>query len=406
MPRKIDRLNDKRGTGANFIVVWDAVKPVDEPVVESSIRARIIRAPLFSECQGCRYNVSVMTNDLRRKILYSLVIALLIYIGLALWSDWQDLVQALADFPWEWLPVVIGLTLFNYLGRLLKWLWYLRVVGVVISAYNGARLFGVGMLMVMTPGKAGEFLKSYMVKNVTGTPMSVTAPVILAERMTDGMAMLLLASFGLFAFPDTRARLIALFVFSGFISFIIIVQIRPLAFWLLGFAEHMPVIKRYAHHLHALYESSYIVFKPGTLLVAVTRGILSGGAEGLAYYVVLVGFGATPGPETVLVAIFIFSISAVIGAVFALPGGLGGVEGSMVALSMRILGLSSATATAAALLTRFCTLWMGVGIGVVSFLLWPELLAGSGEAKEELEEEMEEEDAQEQAGKPLIGESQ
>ena len=78
-----------------------------------------------------------------------------------------------------------------------------------------------------------------------------------------------------------------------------------------------------------------------------------------------------------LVAIFIFCISTVIGAVFALPGGLGGVEGSMVALSMRILGLSSASATAAALLTRFCTLWMGVGIGVVSFLLWPDLLAGS-----------------------------
>ena len=328
-----------------------------------------------------------MSNDLRRKIIISLVIALLIYVGLALWSDWQELAQALSEFPWAWLPAVIGLTLVNYAGRLWKWLWYLRLVGVSIAAWDGARIFGVGMLMVMTPGKAGEFLKSYMVKNVTGTPMTVTAPVVLAERLTDGMAMLLLASAGLFIFPDPRARLIALIVFMGFISFVIIVQYRVLALWFLNRAEQLPVVKGFAHNLHTLYESSYIIFRPNNLLIAVTVGVISWSAEGLAYYIVLVGFGATPGPETVLAAIFIFCISTVIGAVFALPGGLGGVEGSMVALSMRILGLSSATATAAALLTRFCTLWMGVGIGVVSFFLWPDLLAGSEEAERERAQE-------------------
>jgi uncharacterized protein (TIRG00374 family) len=324
-----------------------------------------------------------MSKDLSRKIIYSLVVALLIYVGLALWSDWQDLAQALIDFPWQWMPAVVGLTLLSYTARLLKWQWYLKVVGVQIARYDSARIFGVGMLMVMTPGKAGEFLKSYMVKNVTGTPMSVTAPVILAERMTDGMAMLVLAAAGLFAFPDPTARSVAAIVFFSFGAIIVIVQIRPLALWFLGLAEHIPIVKRFAHNLHTLYESSYIIFRPGNLLISLSIGVFSWGAVGLAYYIVLVGFGAPAGPQTVLVAIFIFSISTVIGAVFAMPGGLGGVEGSMVALSIRILNLSSASATAAALLTRFCTLWMGVGIGVVSFLLWPELLAGSEQAEKE-----------------------
>ena len=96
-----------------------------------------------------------------------------------------------------------------------------------------------------------------------------------------------------------------------------------------------------------------------------------------------------PGWQSLGIAIFIFNISTVIGAVIALPGGLGGVEGSMVAWSVRLFGLSTATATAAALLTRFSTLWMGVGIGVVSFLLWPDLLAGSEKARQELEAETE-----------------
>ena len=45
--------------------------------------------------------------------------------------------------------------------------------------------------------------------------------------------------------------------------------------------------------------------------------------------------------------------------------------------------MSTAAATGAALLIRFCTLWLGVGIGVVSFLLWPDLLAGADEAQRE-----------------------
>ena len=340
-------------------------------------------SPHFFPGWGHRYNGRIMSTDLQRKIIYSLTLALLIYVVMALWSDWHALAQALTEFPWAWLPLVIGLTLFNYGLRLLKWQWYLRVVGVDIPRRDSARIFGVGMLMVMTPGKAGEFLKSYMVKNVTGTPMSATAPIILAERMTDGVAMLLLASVGLFAFPDPTARTIAAIVFLSFVIVVGIIQIRPLALWFLGILERMPGIKRFAASFHTLYESSYTIFRPRNLFIALSVGMISWGAEGVAYFLVLVGFGAPATFQTMLIAIFIFNISTVIGAVFAMPGGLGGVEGSMVALSMRLLGLVGATATAAALLTRFCTLWMGVGIGIVSTMLWPELLAGSEAAQRE-----------------------
>lgn len=322
-----------------------------------------------------------MSNDLRRKLIFSLVLAFLFYIALALFSDWSKLTHALIDFPWGWLPLVITLTLVNYVGRLLKWQWYLNLLGVKIAWAESARIFGVGMLMVMTPGKAGEFLKSYMVKNVTGTPMSVTAPIILAERMTDGMAMLILASLGLFAYPDAKARSIAALVFLGLVLAIGVIQIRPLALWFLQFGHRLPVVHRFADHLLQLYESCYLIFKPRNLLISLVIGIVNWAAEGVAYFVVLVGFGVHLTLDSVLLAVFIFCISTVIGAVFAMPGGLGGVEGSLVALSTQIFGLSTAAATAGALLVRFCTLWLGVLIGVVSISLWSHLLAGSENAR-------------------------
>src|SRR4051812_30740649 len=115
-----------------------------------------------------------MSPDLRRKFFFSLIIGLLVYIVLALYSDWSQVTLALQHFPWLLLIPVIALTLVNYSGRCLRWHWYLRLLGTPIRLWDSTRIFGVGMMMVMTPGKAGEFLKPYMVKNVAGTPMSVT----------------------------------------------------------------------------------------------------------------------------------------------------------------------------------------------------------------------------------------
>ena len=325
-----------------------------------------------------------MSPDLRRKLFYSLALALILYVAFALWSDFNDLRAALQDFPWLWLIPVIALTLFNYSARLLRWHWMLRgLLHVPIRLYDTMRIFGVGMLMVMTPGKAGELLKSYMIKNVTGTAMSVTAPTIVTERLIDGAAMLLLAGVGLFTYPDRTAQLVAAAVLAVFVAGVVVVQYRPLALWFLGLGERTPGVKKFAHHLHAFYESTYILFGLRNLLLLLVIGMACWAAEGMAYGIVLIGFGAPATPATVFTAVFIFNISTVIGAVLALPGGLGGVEGSMIFWSRRLLGLTSAAATAAALLTRFCTLWMGVGLGVVSFLLWPNLLAGAESARAE-----------------------
>jgi uncharacterized protein (TIRG00374 family) len=322
-----------------------------------------------------------MSPDLRKKLIWSLVGALLLYVVIALLSDWQELTAALKSFPWEWLPLIIGLALINYIVRVFRWHWWLELVGVRITRWDSARIFGIGSLMVMTPGKVGELLKSYMVKNVTGTPMSTTAPVIVSERVIDGIAMLLLASVGLLAFPEPRAQILALALLVAFLVGIIIIQIRPLALKVLSFAHHIPVVHKFSDSLLAIYDSSYTIFRPLPLLLALTLGLIAWGTSGLAFGLVLAGFGAPLTWQTMFMAVFIFNISTVIGAVFAMPGGLGGFEGSAVFWVIRLFSLPAATATAAALLIRFCTLWLGVAIGVVSFLLWSQLLAGAESAQ-------------------------
>lgn len=325
-------------------------------------------------------DASTPAGNLRRRFVVFAAAALALYVGLAVYSDVSTLRATLAAFPWRVMPLVFGLTLVNYLGRLLKWLWYLRLVGAGVSWWDGTRVFGVGMSMVMTPGKAGELLKSYMVRNISGAPMRVTSPIVLAERLTDGVAMLILAGVGLAGFDDPRLRWTAAALMLAVAIVIGAVQFRPLAAWALGVGARLPVVGRHAASLGAFYESSYLLLRPANLAVAVAIGVVSWACEGLAFALVLHGVGVAADVHTTLTAVFIFSLSSVFGALVATPGGLGGTEGSLVALSTRLLGLPAAAATAAALLIRLATLWFGVALGIASLARWPDLLdRGEGE---------------------------
>lgn len=57
-----------------------------------------------------------------------------------------------------------------------------------------------GLVMSVTPGKMGELLKSYLVKQVNGTSISKTAPIVFAERATDFLSLTIMALIGAYYF--------------------------------------------------------------------------------------------------------------------------------------------------------------------------------------------------------------
>ncbi len=320
------------------------------------------------------------------QFLWSLLLALLVYIGLIVYGDWRQLSALLADFPWRWLPPTLGLTLVNFGVRLLKWHWYLRLIRTPISFGQSARIYGISFLMMMTPGKVGEFVRAFMVRNVSGAPFSVVAPVVLAERMTDGLAMILLAGLGLLAIDDGRIRMAAMTALLVIAVIIIAIQVRPLALWFLALGHRLPLVNRVVDKLAAFYESSYFLLRPKYLIASVLIGVVSWASQGVGFYLILLGFGVEASVSSMLAAVSAFNISTVVGAVVATPGGLGGVESSLAALSIQLLDLSRPAAAAAALVIRFATLWFGVAIGLVSLALWPHLLTfQKGMAVEEQE---------------------
>ncbi len=310
-----------------------------------------------------------MPDRLRGRFLLSLGLGLCVVLALSLWGDVERIGQAFAQFRWRYLPLILGLTLLNYLLRFIKWHYYLGQIEARVERGDSAAIFLSGLSMVMTPGKVGEFLKSYLLKQVAGTPMSASAPVVLAERLTDGIALLLLAVAGLALFRHGWPASGGLALIAALaVLCVALVQHRPTAERLLDLASKLPLVGRWAAHLRSFYESAYRLLTLKNLLLAVGIGLVSWSGECVAFYLVLLGLGLPDGWLLLVTASFILAASTLLGSASLLPGGLGLADASVTGLLLLLSDVTRDVAVAATLLIRFCTLWFGVVVGVAALL--------------------------------------
>ena len=238
-------------------------------------------------------------------------------------------------------------------------------------------IFFSSFTMVMTPGKVGELLKSFLLRRVAGTPIAASAPIILAERMTDGLAMVFLAAIGLVNFGFGWPVLVVTLV--GALLATALIQHRPTAERLLAAGERTGPLASRIHHLRDFYESSYEILRPRPLGLAVLCGVVSWAGECVAFYLVLIGLGLPTSWSLLIAATSILALSTLIGSVSMLPGGLGVADASiafLLTLAIASPPMTGDIAVAGSLLIRFATLWFGVILGAIVVVIYRHLFSG------------------------------
>jgi uncharacterized membrane protein YbhN (UPF0104 family) len=224
------------------------------------------------------------------------------------------------------------------------------------------------MVMAVTPGKVGEVLKSYLLKRVNGTPISASAPIVLAERVTDGLAMLLLMGFGLTLYAPARPAFFVLLALT--VLGLLVLQSRPLVIWIANVVLKLPYGPRIVPRLLTAYDSSRRLLSWPILLPSTLLSLVSWFGECVAMYYVLRGLGV-PGSFLLLQqATFVFAASTLFGLVSFLPGGLGVSEASSTGLLVLLIPMATGPATTATIIIRFCTLWFGVTLGAIALAIF------------------------------------
>lgn len=327
-------------------------------------------------------------KGLARSIVLSVAAGVVVYLVLVeLTGKGREVGRLLGGYPLRVLLLGLGLASLNYLFRFAKWQYYLRLLGVPtwparpgagpagtphLSLLDSMLVFFAGFSLTVTPGKVGEVIRSYLLRETHRLEMARTAPIVLADRLTDLISLLLLALVGVGTWLRPEHR-VYLFGGAGLCALIVLLSSwRRLVHGVLSLCEHLPprrLTGRLVPKLREFYDAAYVLLRPLPLLVCTVLSVLAWSCECLAFH--QVARGAPDGAGvTLLLGTFIYAVTTVAGALAFLPGGLGVTDGSMALLLRTTAGLSEPSAVAATLIVRVQTLWFAVLLGILALVLY------------------------------------
>ncbi len=317
-------------------------------------------------------------DKLLKKAVWGLIFGIIIYAGFAIWTDAEAVGSALFGFSFKIVAICLSLTVVNYSIRFLRWHSYLGLLNFEVSWQRSLLVFLSGLVMSITPGKVGEVLKSVLLKESDDLPIAKTAPIVLAERLTDLLGLIVVAGVGISAFDYGKWAFYGTLIFV--IGFVVLVGQPRLVLPLLAACTKNRFLSKFATRFEEAYASIRILLSVKALIGATCASSISWGMEAFSFYLIVEALG---GELPLQSAFFIYAMSTLIGGISFLPGGLGATEGSMITV-LTVFGAftTRAPAVAATYAIRFSTLWFGVFCGVFALFFFNRIMARSEKLKE------------------------
>jgi len=286
-------------------------------------------------------------------------IALIIVLG-----DVDGARNELSDIRWSPLFGMIAIAIVSYCMRFARWHRLLGIAAATTGGYwRSFVAFASGGLLIFTPGRVGEAAKSVYARELSGIPISTSLPVILAERINDVAVMALLAVIGLLAFGAT-GELAALVI--GLMA-------------LLAAAAGLYVLFRLTVKSVAgrgpfgTYE--FIRTSRSSMVSMLGRralsenfifGMLAWMLEVAVFYLAMMAVGESWSGDSFLIALAIYPLASLAGALSMLPAGIGVTEGGLAALAVAVGGMDGDVALAATVLARVAILGTVVAVGLMT----------------------------------------
>jgi uncharacterized protein (TIRG00374 family) len=310
-----------------------------------------------------------------RKLIAFVIFSVVVFAAVGLYGKLDDVVLALSSIDW-WivLPAMMALSFLNYIIRYVKWQYYLRRIDVNLSHTDSFSVFLAGFTLTTTPGKIGEAVKGFFIRDIDGTPIAKTVPVVVSERVTDLLALVLLAMIGFAIGINTGDQLLTVLLLGGvvLVGAIVLSQKTFYQKILTKFTSFGP-LKRFQNSVDDIENTMTQTLGPKPLVVSTTISIPGWFMECLELWLLLsllsgAGLPSLDPASLVLLlqATFVHATASIIGAISFLPGGVGTYEITSVALIQFLLGMAQAQASAATILIRVVTLWFSVIVGFVA----------------------------------------
>ncbi len=312
-------------------------------------------------------NLSEKANgfDLRKqegKLVWAFLVALTFYALFILFGDFQKIKSVILSFNWWLIPPLLILTLINYLIRGFRFQYYLKQIHIDLPYKKAFMIFLAGLSMTVTPGKTGEVVKAYLLKRSHNVSITHVVPILVFERMTDGIAMILLAMTGLFFVKQSLYFFIFSIIFV--LAFIMVIKLKKYFLVVVRLLEKKFPQFKLLNFFEVFFENSDKLLSGKNLFAGIILGMAAWSFEGLSLAILVNQFVSIHPLYNLSVSLFIFSFSSIAGFFVFIPGGLGVAEGSITYFLTNLFPLPLSSAIFITVLFRFITLWFGVGLGL------------------------------------------
>lgn len=324
-------------------------------------------------------------KNLGRRALLVALLGVAIYGALVLLRGFESVSREFASYEAWTFAAACGLASSNYLLRFLRWEYYLAKLGIRgIPKGESLLTFLAGFVLTVTPGKVGEVFKSLILHETRGIAATRTAPIVVAERVTDLIGVIALIAIGSVSFPGGGwwAAMGAALV----VALLIFVSSDRLSGAVIGWLPRLPgplgaLGGRVAPKVSEALGELRVLTTPARLVWPTALSMVAWALEGIGLWLILTGFGERPLPT---LTAFFYATATLAGAIIPVPGGLGVTEKVMEEGMAGLGGVPAAVATSAMLLIRLATLWYAVAVGFVALaaLRWryPSLLSAASGA--------------------------
>lgn len=303
----------------------------------------------------------------KKKILGFIIAAGVLWSILGLFSNTTDVAVSISHLSLARLAAVLALSMANYVIRAIRFHRFSRIVAVrPIERKTNAVIFFSGLSMNLTPARVGEVVKAYFQQRLFGESFARMAPIVFFERLTDGLAMLLLMSLGVLAFQIGMGAFVGLVVLAS--TIVVLLHWHQAGYAAVRWIKRFPFGKKLSAPLERALTSSYELTRAKTVGSGTLLGVVAWALEASGLWLLVNASGIPLSFSTLYLVWFVFSVSAAAGFLSVLPGGLGINELSTIGLLERLLHMPYADALVATFAFRLVTLWLGIVIGVAALV--------------------------------------
>lgn len=263
------------------------------------------------------------------------------------------------------------LSLANYALRSVRWRQYLARLGFPFPLGFTSLTYVAGFAFTVSPGKVGEMVRAHYY-NRRGVPLPLVGGAFCVERLLDMLAMTVLAALILAAAPRYHAAIwTATLLVAAALAMLALLPWGAVAEELEG---RLPLgaLTRLGASVARALAAGRSLLRPRVLLIGFLIGLAAWGLEGLGLYLLASIFPAAH--ISPAVAIGIYAVAVLVGAISFIPGGLGGTEAVMTALLVT-KGYPVGDALLVTVACRLVTLWLAVGGGWAAVFILRERFA-------------------------------